>query len=259
MNKNTILGTALVFLLSGVPLAYSFGEGDNQVEADVEKILKMSHREESDKARDWNREPARALAFFGLRKNMKVIEFAPGDGWYTKVLAPLLRDDGELYLAYKKEWLNHLDPILKKKRLRKAKKLPIALDWDPKNYKYTLGEIDFGMTDADMFLSIREYHNFFQEEKDRLNKAVFESLKPGGAYVIVDHTRRHMQPEVHELRRREDPVQVILDVQAAGFVLEKSSDMFFKSDDELRYEVGRKTVTGNTDRFTFVFRKPASS
>ncbi|WP_394496201.1 hypothetical protein [Shewanella sp. ENK2] len=74
--------------------------------------------------------------------------------------------------------------------------------------------------------------------------------------MIVDHTRRHMMPETDEMRRREDPVDVILEVQAAGFLLEKSSNMFYRPDDELRYEVGRKTVTGNTDRFTLVFRKP---
>ena len=112
------------------------------------------------------------------------------------------------------------------------------------------------MNDADMVLNIREYHNFNLEDKTKLNKAAFAALKPGGSYVIVDHTLRHMAPETKEGQRREDPVTVILEVQAAGFVLEKSSDMFYRPDDELRYEVGRKTVTGNTDRFTLVFKKP---
>ena len=53
-----------------------------------------------------------------------------------------------------------------------------------------------------------------------------------------------------------DPVLVIKEVQAAGFVLEDFSNLHFKPDDELRYEVGRKTVTGNTDRFVLLFRKP---
>ena len=54
--------------------------------------------------------------------------------------------------------------------------------------------------------------------------------------MVVVHSRRHMAPETFELRRREDPVKVILEVQAAGFVLDKSSDMFYEPDDELRYE-----------------------
>ena len=112
------------------------------------------------------------------------------------------------------------------------------------------------MQDADMVLNIREYHNFNLEDKSTLNKAAFDSLKPGGKYAIVDHTKCHMEPETKELGRREDPVKVILEDPAAGFILEDSSAMFFRPDDTLRYEVGRKTVSGNTDRFSLVFKKP---
>jgi len=130
------------------------------------------------------------------------------------------------------------------------------LYWNSKDYRYDLGSLSFGMTDADMVLNIREYHNFNLIDKSKLNQAAYDALKPGGKYIIVDHTRRHMAPETRELARREDPVKVILEVQSVGFILEKSSDMFYRPDDELRYEVGRTTVTGNTDRFTLVFKKP---
>ena len=224
-----------------------------------EKILasiKMEHRIEEDTKRDRNRDPLYALEFFGLEEDMKVIEFAPGDGWYSKILAPLLKEHGELHLAYREQWLSDMDKLLTLEPMNKAKKLPIDLDWNNKEQQYKLGNIDFAMNDADMLLNIREYHNFDAQDKAKLNKATFAALKPGGIYVIVDHSRRHMAPESHELRRREDPVKVILEVQAAGFVLEKSSDQFYRPDDALTFEVGRKTVTGNTDRFMLVFRKP---
>ncbi|WP_299569757.1 methyltransferase [uncultured Shewanella sp.] len=222
----------------------------------VLEVMKMDHRTEADKLRDANRNPEVALEFFGLKPDMKVIELVPGGGWYSKILAPILKDKGEFHIAFKKEWLDEMDDLLSINAMSKTKKLPIELDWNSKERRFSLGNIDFGMTDADMMLSIREYHNFNLEDKTKLNKATFDALKPGGVYVIVDHTRRHMMPEADEMRRREDPVEVILEVQAAGFVLEKSSDMFYRPDDELRYEVGRKTVTGNTDRFTLVFKKP---
>ena len=226
------------------------------VQQSINNVLKMPHRTDADKIRDPNRSPAQALTFFGLKPNMKVIEFAPGNGWYTKVLAPLLAEKGELHLAYKSEWLTGLDPILSQKGFESTVKLPIELSWNNQEYKYDLGKLSFGMTDADMVLNIREYHNFNLADKTKLNNEAFNALKPGGVYVIVDHTRRHMAVETRELARREDPVKVILEVQSAGFILDKSSDMFYRPDDELRYEVGRKTVTGNTDRFTLVFRKP---
>ena len=247
----------LAMVIASVALTSSFSSNAalSPLQEKVLAAMKMEHRNEVDTKRDRNRRPLHALEFFGLKENMKVIEFAPGDGWYTKILAPVLKDKGELYLAYSQEWLDILDELLSIDALSKAKKLPIDLDWNGKENRYQLGNLSFGMTDADMVLSIREYHNLNFEDKAKFNKAAFDSLKSGGIYVIVDHSRRHMAPETHEQRRREDAVKVILEVQAAGFVLEKSSDIFYRPDDELQYEVGRKSVTGNTDRFTLVFRK----
>jgi predicted methyltransferase len=65
-----------------------------------------------------------------------------------------------------------------------------------------------------------------------------------------------MEIMTNENRRRADPVQIIHEVLAAGFVFVDFTDLHYRPDDELRYEVGRKTVTGNTDRFTLLFRKP---
>tara|TARA_B100000614_G_scaffold97232_1_gene87819 strand:- start:738 stop:926 length:189 start_codon:yes stop_codon:yes gene_type:complete len=59
-----------------------------------------------------------------------------------------------------------------------------------------------------------------------------------------------------EVWRRADPIQIAKELLDIGFELVDYSDLHYRSDDELRYEVGRKSVTGNTDRFTFLFRKP---
>jgi predicted methyltransferase len=113
-----------------------------------------------------------------------------------------------------------------------------------------------GVQDADMVLTFRNYHNFGAEGRAAMNMAAFKALKPGGIYAVVDHTRRHMEGDNDENRRRIDPVLAIKEIQATGFELVDYSTQHFRPDDELRYEVGRKTVTGNTDRFTLKFRKP---
>jgi predicted methyltransferase len=245
--------TLATVLLSQV---FTSQAAQNELQTNIQSAMKMDFRTEADTKRDRNRSPAQALVFFNFKQNMKVIEFAPGNGWYSKILAPLLAEKGELHLAYKAEWLDNMDELLSHKAFKSTKKLPIALSWNNKEYRYDLGKLSFGMNDADMVLNIREYHNFNEEDKIKLNNAAFSALKAGGTYVIIDHTRRHMIDETRELSRREDPVTVILEVQKAGFILEKSSNMFSRPDDELIYEVGRKTVTGNTDRFTLVFKKP---
>jgi predicted methyltransferase len=66
-----------------------------------------------------------------------------------------------------------------------------------------------------------------------------------------------MEPMTMENRRRTDPVQIINEALNAGFELVGWSDLHYIPDDELRYEVGRKSVTGNSDRYTLLFRKPA--
>ena len=69
----------------------------------IDQALAASHRSAESRARDAQRHPAQTLQFFGLRADMTVVEVWPGGGWYTEILAPVLRDRGRLYAA-------HLDP-----------------------------------------------------------------------------------------------------------------------------------------------------
>ena len=133
---------------------------------------------------------------------------------------------------------------------------PVTIENDYNGAKgiYEPGELNFGTSSADLFLHFREYHNFTDADNGRINDKVFDTLKSGGSYVVVDHTRRHMQEETEAVYRREDPVSVILQVQAAGFVLDRASDMFFQASDDLTQEVGQ--IPNMTDRFFLVFKKP---
>ena len=65
-----------------------------------------------------------------------------------------------------------------------------------------------------------------------VNKSSFDALKPGGLYGIVDHTRRHMEPDNSENGRRVDPVLVIKEVQEAGFRFVDYSTALRRPDDE---------------------------
>ena len=116
--------------------------------------------------------------------------------------------------------------------------------------------LTFEAEDMDMVLTFRNLHNFTENGRKALNQAAFDALKPGGVYGVVDHTRRHMQRDSDENWRRMDPVLMIQEIQAIGFELEAFSDLHYRADDELLYEVGRRSVSGNTDRFTLLFRKP---
>jgi len=134
---------------------------------------------------------------------------------------------------------------------------PDAKVWREEGARHYSLELEtLEVTDVDIVFTFRNYHNFGPEGRAALNLAVWNTLKPGGIYAVVDHNRRHMEPDNPENGRRVDPVLAIKEIQSAGFELVDYSTLHFRPDDELRYEVGRKTVTGNTDRWTLKFRKP---
>ncbi len=208
------------------------------------------------RARDVNRQPAEVLEFFRMREDMRVIELLPAGGWYTKILAPVLAEHGKLYVAH--------PPGFYADAFRRIADLPGLEEVE---------EIDWGATGGgsggpfgpsgiwdvepvDLVLTFRNYHNFSPADRATVNRSVFDALKPGGYYGIVDHTRRHMEPENSENRRREDPVLVIREILDAGFEFVDFSDVLARPNDALVHEVAHPEVTDRSDRFTLLFRKP---
>ena len=81
-------------------------------------------------------------------------------------------------------------------------------------------------------------------------------LKRGGIYGIIDHTKRHNEPDSQETWRRLDPVKVIKEVEAAGFEFVDYTGMHYRPDDELKYDTIRPSINRYSDRFTLKFRRP---
>lgn len=229
---------------------------EDETERKIRAAMAAEIRTEAEVARDANRKPVETLAFFGLRDDMRVLELLPGGGWYTKILAPVLRDKGKLYLAISTG--NVERNLLGQPGFDRVEALDIGVQsvGDGPFGTSNIDAFSFGVEDIDMAVTFRNMHSFTEAGRKNINAAVFEALKPGGLYGVIDHNRRHMEPMTNENRRRTDVVQIIKEAQQAGFVLVDWSDLHYRPDDELRYEVGRRTVTGNTDRYTLLFQKP---
>lgn len=222
----------------------------------IEAAMQSQIRTEQERVRDDNRAPIETLEFLGLRDDMRVVEIVPGGGWYTKILAPVLAENGEFYVGL---GTRRIGPLLEKfPELSNVTILSVDAKFVPAETVglFELSEFSLGIDDVDLVLTFRNLHNFTVESRPNINKAVFDALRPGGLYGVVDHTRRHNEPPNPENWRRLDPVLVIKEIQDAGFELVDFSNLHYRPDDELRFEVGRKSVTGNTDRFTLLFRKP---
>lgn len=228
----------------------------NEIDSKVEAALAADARPQTDRDRDRNRRPLETLSFFGLKDNMRVLELIPGGGWYTRVLAPVLAENGKLYVAIGTRRIK--ESLLTEPGFEQVELLETDdnLRRPEGSRFYHLDDFDLGVSGLDMVLTFRNMHNFDAESRDRLNKQVFKALKSGGLYGVVDHTMRHMEPANNENRRRIDPVLVIRELLELGFEFVDYSDLHYRADDELEYEVGRRSVSGNTDRFTLLFRKP---
>ena len=241
---------SLIVLLVALPSI-----ADEQTEQKVRDAMTSSVRTEAEIARDANRKPVETLSFFGLKDDMRVLELLPGGGWYTKLLAPVLRENGELYVAI---GTNSVSSNLQTQAgFDHIKVLDVDAGMERNGPFGTnnTSSFEFGVDNLDLVVTFRNMHNFTPEGRANINAAVHKSLARGGLYGVIDHSRRHMEPLSMETRRRADVVEIIKEVQAAGFELVDYSDLHFRPDDELRYEVGRRTVTGNTDRFTLLFKK----
>lgn len=246
----------LIPLLLLVTSASSLAASDFDSTAEkIKTALQAEIRTTAETDRDRNRRALQTLEFFGLRDDMKIIELIPGGGWYTKILAPVVSEKGQYYAAI---GTGRIKDLVQQPGFEKIK----IVGEDAKIYRkegarFNSLELDsLGVTGLDMVLTFRNYHNFSEEGRNNMNKLAFDALKPDGIYAVVDHTARHMEEPNPFNGRRVDPVLAIKEIQAAGFEFIDYSDLHYRADDELRYEVGAKSVTGNTDRWTLKFRKP---
>ncbi len=86
------------------------------------------------------------------------------------------------------------------------------------------------------------------------NRAVYERLKPGGFYIVVDHVAATgMGASIAESLHRIDPAAVRKEVEAAGFVLDAESTVLANKDDPHSIKVFDPSIKGETDRFAYRF------
>jgi predicted methyltransferase len=248
----------LIMFVIAAPLASAqFGQPPSPLQQAVIAAMQSEIRTDAERARDQNRQAPQVLEFFRLRPDMRVIEVLPFSGWYTKILAPVLREAGKLYVT-------HPGPTFSSQAFDGVTDLPgmdavEEIGWGasaPAGGNPFFASGPWEVDPVDLVLTFRNYHNFSYDARMAVNRSTFDALKPGGLYGIVDHTRRHMEPDNSENGRRIDPVMLIKEVQDAGFLLVDYSALLRRPDDELRYEVGRPSVTGNSDRFALLFTKP---
>ncbi len=226
-----------------------------------------SWRSPSNKARDRYRHPVGTLEFFGLRPDMTVIELDPGGGWYTEILAPVLRGQGHLIEATsprssKFEKKLRSDPSI----YGGVKTIPFA---PPR--QVTLGPPG----SADMVLTFRNAHDWLNDSPATLAAvfaAAYRVLKPGGVFGLTDHRARPYEDALEASRTlHRIPEDYMIEAGLkAGFRLACVSEINANPKDAETVNVHRlppdlagpdnehaqMRAIGESDRMTLEFVKP---
>ena len=206
------------------------------------------------RARDPFRHPAAILAFAGVEPGDTVVEIVPGAGYDTALLSRVVGPSGKVY-AVDSERLFEYMPSLRES-------FPKFMEADPRdNVEYSVQRLDALEMPAqvDFFWMSMFYHDTVWLGVDRaaMNRYIYEHLKPGGVYLVVDHhalagAGDAVTKDIHRI----DAEQVRREVEAAGFRLAAMSDALMNMDDPRDVSVFDDAWRGRTDRFAYKFIKP---
>jgi predicted methyltransferase len=270
----------LLILLLAACAAMNVGAAEMSVAASVEQAMWAGHRSEANMDRNRYRHPVGTLGFFGLEPGMTVMEIWPGAGWYTEILAPVLRDDGRFMVA---TW----DPQVEGQpayRYELPKTMQAKFEADPQIYdrvevvyysppeSASLGEA----ASVDMVLTFRNTHGWVSGGQAR---DVFEEfarvLKPGGVLGVVQHRAADGTDPAETARSGYVSEAAVIDLaRAVGLEFEARSDINANPRDTRDHPQGVWTLPpgfalgeqdkdkyaamGESDRMTLKFRKPVS-
>ena len=112
---------------------------------------------------------------------------------------------------------------------------------------------------ADVMWTSRNYHDFKNASPDlsAFNKAVFDGLKPGGIFIVLDHAADESDtPDVTSRLHRIQESRVKTEVVAAGFKLLGESNVLRNPQDDHKGSNAEADLRGHTDQFILKFQKP---
>lgn len=251
------------------------------VSALLDQALAGAHRSAENKARDPFRNPKATLEFFGLQPNMTVIEISPAAGWYTEVLAPVLRDNGRLIIATGLNGQGRQGLVSTINRFAATPAVYDKVQIVPYDVRAQQPLVAAGT--ADMILVFRHMHGLFgQGTQDTALKLYFDALKSGGVLGIEAHRwpadkAKPSKEELDKLRFKINgyltEAEVIAAAEKAGFKLAARSDINANPKDTRDHPSGvwslppnyqdvpeaekaKFTAIGESDRMTLKFVKP---
>jgi predicted methyltransferase len=246
MKSKFLLGAAIAMALTATAGAYAKPTAV-QLAAVADKA-----RPEADTKRDDARKPAEMLEFAGVKPGQTVVDLIPGGGYFTRIFSKAVGPKGTVY-AVSGPPRPGSTPAQD----------TIAADPNYANVKSIHAPLAGGLsipTQADIVWTSQNYHdvkNVPNIDMTAFNKAIFNSLKPGGEFIVLDHVANPDTANATSTVHRIDPAVVKKEVEAAGFKFEgESKALANPADDHMGRSTDDGPLRGHTDQFIYKFRKP---
>jgi predicted methyltransferase len=250
------------FFAAGAVLALAFAVTDASAAGSVPKYITAAvadpARPEADQKRDADRKPAESVAFAGLKPGQQVADLWPGSGYFTRIFSAVVGPKGHVYAVPPPKRPNAPPDAPDRSAAAKA----IAADPHYSNVsvielnakEFTLpAPVDLVWTSQ----NYHDFHNFPNLDVGAFDKAIFNALKPGGVFIVLDHVAEAGSGfRDTSTLHRVDPEAVKKEVVAAGFKFEGESDVLHNPNDPHTAKVFDPSIQGKTDQFILKFRKP---
>lgn len=226
--------------------------------AEIDAIVAAPDREPDDREADVRRKPAELLAFIGVAPGMRVADLGAGFGYTTELLARAVGPSGAVYGQNPAFVLERFAEEGWSQRLAK----PVMANVVRLDREF-VDPFPADLRDLDVVVNVLFYHDFEWMGVDRAahNAAVFRALRPGGTYVIVDHSAQEGAGASgsQTLHRIEESL-VRAELEAAGLLLVDEADFLRNPQDTrdwnaLPWRSGQEQLS---DRFVLKFQRPAA-
>jgi len=239
-----------VVLASAVSLAACAGMGKSE-DVDYRAIVASPDRSEADRQTDQRRNPELLLAFTGVRPGMRVLDMGAGGGYSTELLARAVGSGGTVYAqdsqAVSPRATERFDERAKTSAMRNV--VRVLRDYDD--------PVPSGVRDLDLITFFFAYHDtaFMSVDRARMNRGLFEALKPGGVLVVADHSAQAgAGTSVSKSLHRIEEATLRREIEAAGFRFAAEADFLHHREDPRDSIVFRPKVP--VDEFVLKFVRP---
>ena len=257
LQKTPMQNLAVAFAASALAFVLAFDGSIPRRGGGNRRGGRRSARQDTDTARDADRKPAQTLVFAGIKPGDKVADYVADGGYFTRLFSSVVGSTGHVYAVEPTAFFKFQSFV---KDVAELQGYAVAHP----NVTVTTAAALEGLRfpeKLDLFWISQNYHDLHDKfmgpvDTAAFNKAVYEALKPGGFYVVLDHSAAPgAAADVTETLHRIESSTVRREVEAAGFKFDSESSILANPADPRTAKVFDQTIRGHTDQFILKFRK----